>query len=407
MESTRRLWAVSWVIVCLCASSARAELAPRSQSTKNADHVQVPSKDECQELAKRILEGASKGDVEAVQACIDWHSLLARATAGIEASRSVRDSYIEKVCETISKNASFAKQFTTAGKRGESALELLHVRSSAGEPSILWRILGENDGVSYLEMHVAKGMNGNAACVDVYNYSTGELMSESMHRIYMPLAAQSSKGFFESLSKRDRAFMDHMADLKDLGQLVAAGKGPEALAVYERLPEEVRREKPIQILHVGAARKTGKDEYRTALEELQKRFPNDASTDLMLIDLYVTKGDLDGAIGCIQRTDEALGGDAYQDYIRLGLLMKKHDLDAARAAGERAIEREPTLKKAWWSLLTVLLAQSDHERVFDTLKAMDARFHMKWNDFTKSKTYAEFVKSPWHEKWLQYLDEKH
>jgi tetratricopeptide (TPR) repeat protein len=139
--------------------------------------------------------------------------------------------------------------------------------------------------------------------------------------------------------------------------------------------------------------------YLATIEEIEKLFPNDPALDLISIDgLYLRKNfaELDKVVDGL---DRRLGGDAYLDLLRGGFWLEAEDLDRASKHYRRAIERDPTMVDAWWSLITIALQGKDWKETGRLLSVIERDLKIALPDLEQTPDYAEFVKSADYADW--------
>ena len=134
----------------------------------------------------------------------------------------------------------------------------------------------------------------------------------------------------------------------------------------------------------------------------RKLFPADAAVDFLSIDYLILKKQYDDALRCIDKTDQAVGGDPYLHVMRANTLIGAKRYKEACAAAEKAIEQEPTLSAAYWSRIIVAVNEKNHVETLVWLKKLVEKTAEEVADLTKVNEYAEFVKSPQHAEWLKW-----
>jgi tetratricopeptide (TPR) repeat protein len=230
---------------------------------------------------------------------------------------------------------------------------------------------------------------------------TGEMLSTGLKRWYVQ-AAKVGNAKNPAEAKANSDFLKEQEGVARLGDLGMAAKWPEWLELYRKLPRAIQTEKSVLLVRLRATRELGDEEgYNTALEEFRKLFPQDACIDFLSIDYYLTKGQHQESLACVDRVDRFLGGDPYLDVIRAHLLADAGDLKAATLAADKAIAAEPDLFDAVASRLSIALKAKDHAATMRYLLHLEKEFGIEFADLTIVPEYAEFVKSPEHKKWLE------
>jgi tetratricopeptide (TPR) repeat protein len=301
----------------------------------------APSAAEAKTFADEFIGAVSASDVPRASAMVDWDVLLARATAGTSAPARFHAGFIKGAKGTAA-SSSYARQLSATVAQG-AKISLLRVRGDEGGRSALIRILQPNGGVTYNELLLAKNDAGKVHAADVYTYATGEYMSDTLKRMYK-FAVASQPTFMERLQKKKNPVVQNARLYQEMSTLVTSGQHQQAVALFKRMPPELRKEKSVLVAYVTAAGNLEDDnQYELAIDELRKAYPNDSGIDLMLIDGFILKERYDDTLAAIDRLDNDLGGDPYLDILRANVNTLKGDDSARDRFARRAVEREPAL----------------------------------------------------------------
>ena len=160
-----------------------------------------------------------------------------------------------------------------------------------------------------------------------------------------------------------------------------------------------------------AAQEEGDDDYYLSILELfRKHHKDDPATDLMLIDYYFLRGKLDKAAELLDRLNRYVGGDPYLLVLKGGFLVESKRYADARAAVEKALAEEPTLKSAYPVRINIALIENNHDDALTWLKkgAESGLFEADPELMKEIPEFARFVKSPQfrdYTKWLEKREE--
>ena len=299
----------------------------------------APNEAQARAFAEKFIELLAEPDVPGATAMIDWDTLLARATADTYGSPRNLASFI-KGAKSPESLASYVQQLSNSAQAG-AQVKFLRVRGDETGRSVLVRVLHPTGGVNYHELLLTND-KGVVRAVDVYVYAAGEYMSDVMRRMYKTATA-AKQPFIDRLLGKKHPAMQMATMYKEMAEKTTSGRHAEAVALFKRMPPELRREKSAFILYVTASSSMDEEQYRSAIEELRAAFPNDAGLDLMLIDGYVLRQRYDDALAAIDRLDRDLDGDPYLDLLRASTCRLKRDEHNAVRYTRRAVEREPEL----------------------------------------------------------------
>ncbi|MEJ7639603.1 MAG: hypothetical protein WKF75_16915, partial [Singulisphaera sp.] len=160
-------------------------------------------------------------------------------------------------------------------------------------------------------------------------------------------------------------------------------------------------DKNLLLLRLQAAPNLGDEEYTAVIEDFRKYHPDDPCLDILSIDTSILKKDYAKALASIDRLDKAVGGDPYLDSLRANVYLDGQKPDAARQAARRALEREPTLIDAYWSLVAISLKEREFAETLELLNAIGEKFDIVFEDLGTMPEYAEFVETPQYQQWLK------
>lgn len=351
-------------------------------------------------FAQRWAREISSGDLDAALARFDWDALLDRAlkdtAGGGEFERGFRNGFRN----SQGKEGSLLPALLAVVKGG-GTFTLLRVREKGGELRALFRLVTADGGVNYHDCLLARGADGSLRVTDAHIFVTGEDLSATVRRAYLPFATEQSKGFLARLLTAESEFVKHWPRIQQMSELQKDGKPEEALAVYRTLPESVRREKSVLLLRYKAARAVSPEEHASAIADFREAFPKETCIDLLMVDAHLYEKRFDEALACIERVKAAVEGDAYLDLLGAELLLEKGDSAAAKRRAKEAIAAEPTLTGAYWFLLGISLDESDFAETARLLTAVERDCGIELKDLSGVEAYAGFVKSPEYRKWLE------
>jgi hypothetical protein len=273
------------------------------------------------------------------------------------------------------------------------------LRMMPGEPvRALFRAAGD-DGLNYLALHLHKNDAG-VRIVDVFPYTTGELMTTSFRNVLLRTAASQDRGLLARLFGKQSAkveWVDRFAEMTERLATDPAG----VLELYASLPEDLQREASVLMLRIQAASAVGDEVYARALYDLQRFRPEHPALPMMLLDLHLIHGDFEAAGKSIDALDTLVLGDPYLDILRGNIHLQANEPDRAREAIQRAVERDGTLQyPARWALLEVALTTDDHAATLALLVALEEEHGVEWSDLEGEEAYAAFVASPQYAEWL-------
>ena len=339
----------------------------------------APVEDEgaARELGEAFIAAAEAGDRAAVARLIDLDALLDAATTGMEIPPDDRRQFAAGFSGTAD---GMAEQYVAAGQSG--GLRLLGDDGAPGvdgPPGALIRLINEGGGLNYLILYpTPDGRIG-----DMYVFASGERFSATLRRLLGPLLAGT------------RAEKEGAARLGEMNAAVQRGDAAAAERLYQTLPESLKANRGVQVIRAIGAAGGDPDAYAAVLADVDRRFPNDPSLDLLKIDAYAE--DLDRLIPTLERLDAALGGDPHLRGLLAEYLPDAGRADDALKIARAAVAEEPDLAQAQFGMLSALIAVGDHAAAAETLRTLRDEFGLAFEPADLAELYPEgqaFLDSP-------------
>ena len=366
----------------------------------------TPSDEECREFAKAFESAVASGDTKAMEEMFDWDAVLERATRGIKGVDRKRRQFIAGVKKGLKSRKGVGSQIVSS-TRGDGSYRFLRVRLRNGRKRILFRMLiSDNGGMNYHDMVVVKQPGGKVRIVDIYVYLTAEMISTTMRRIYIPIAASQNKSILEKLSGKEKDFVKHFKEFASMAAAVRSKQFRRATHIYGRLPKSLQKDKNVLILRLLASQEVSDEEYVKAIDAFRRHHPDDPCVDIISIGKSILDEKYDDALDAVGRIDKSVGGDPHLDVLRASLYMLKEDYSLAKKRVKRAIKVEPTLLEAYYVLADLSVAEMSFDETTRVLQMIEDKFDVEFKDLTSVPEYSEYVKSPQYQKWLNSRKKK-
>ena len=375
-----------------------------SQADVSLPPVVAPDDAAMQGFADALLAAAKAGDMNALAQLIDWEGLMKRSTAGL----GVKDSDIadaRKGLVTAAKERGIF-QMMVASAKDPGGVHYLDQRSKAtrGQRWATFRIMLPTGAFDHYAFLLNKRKDGRVFAVDWHLLSVGEDLSSMLRRMLSPLQSDQLAAIASRLNPDDALALRYGSKLIEMQKLIQSEQPQKAIEVYDALPKEAQDAKLVMITRIGAAQKLGDDAFRTAIEALIARYPNDPTTSVYAIDGYTLRKDYKRALEAIARLQASGGPDAYFHVLRANTLVQLKDYDAAHQAGAQALAEEPELNQARWALVTIGLARKDF---VDTAHWLDELSQRKLVDLERLRgapLFSDFVASEPYQQLLATKD---
>lgn len=359
-----------------------------------------PSDDECWEYGASFEDATLLVDTEALSQMIDWQAVVDEATRDIDAPADVKRD--------------FSQSFVQASRGGQSGLvstlvetinqggrcSPLHLIGGKAQRGVRFRLLTVDGALNYLDFYLARRADGSIKAVDVFPYAVGESIAQSTRHFYLSAVAESQRNLIDRLTGKEQVLLTHLPTLLQMNENLRNGQFEAVLTAYRGLPESLQQDRLFLVPRYTAASQVDDAEYKAALADFRKYYPNDPSADLLMIDAHFLQRDFDAALAAIDRLDQSIGGDPYLHVLRSSVQIEQNRFTEARDAISKAIEAEPSLIEAYWALLGLSLTQEDFDETARILDLISETFDIEFTDLTEVPEYASFVASPQYAQWI-------
>ncbi len=362
--------------------------------------VEMPSKAEATNYARQIELAAAELDVNSLKRAFDHTVIVDRMMTGIDVPARHYQSIRPRATNILKSEGSPLNEILARLREG-ATYRLLRVREKNGEVRAMFRMLMLDGSVNYHDMLLVRKENGDVRIGDVYTMLSGEDISASLWRLYNVLSAHR-----ETLQQEDHV-RGALSYSKQLDSIIAMGTSlrngePQAVVdIYHSLPETLKSDKATMILRYMAAAQLSAEEVNAAILDFRTQHPDDICVDFLSVDLHMNNGDYDRALACLNTAKDFIGDDPYIDVVKARCHCLAGHFENARAAASRAIDAEPDLIDAYWVQVTVSLESRDFAEVTRLLNLIGERFVVEIEDLTQIPEYAEYVKSPEYQEWLE------
>ncbi len=357
-----------------------------------------PTSDECLAFVESYTAAIEQGDMWAVNRLIDWQEILQTATGGVSMKAEQLAEFKQGVLNSVSGPSGLSSQLITAVREGGS-YDFLRLREVDGRQRALFRLLLPEGTMNYHELPLAKSPGGDIRVTDLYVYASGEPISATLRRAFLPIAAHSDRSLFQKLTGQESAFIEHIDSFRQMSEASGANEHAEVVRIYHTLPMSLQKEKNYLLVRYSAAMQLDDTEYLAALNDFRKYYPRDPCIDMLSIDYFLMQKQYDKSLACIDSLDKAVGGDPYCDVLRGNIEMQQPDLAAARKHFTAACEADPKLLGARVGLLDVNTAEGNFDEATQHLQVLVDDFHVQIENLSEMPEYAELLRSPQFKAW--------
>jgi tetratricopeptide (TPR) repeat protein len=347
----------------------------------------APTDDALRAFAGHYADAVNDRDVDAINACLNLDSLIARSHRGVD----VPPQFLRGFDEGIRAGLDWGRAMATGlGEDGHYAL--IRTYRANGEMHAIFRLVNGHGGLNYHDLLLNARPDGRFEILDVYIHLAGEMMSETVQR--------SLRQFVAALNKGDDDYVRSIGSIRTMATLAQEGRCAEALDEHARMPARMQRDKAVMILRISCAAVVDADALDAACTAFRETYPGDASVDLLTVDQLVLRSKWEDAIAAFERIRAVVGDDAYLDDLIANVYRQRGMNDEARVYAERSIAKEPTLDEGYWTLLEMALEEQDHVETATLLATLQGKFGWEFRDLETVDAYRRFVRSPEYDQWL-------
>lgn len=358
------------------------------------------TREECLEFAGRLEQAASAGDLAAFNREFDWRAMVDKSIAPLDAPAAIKKTVGANFLRGVEEPPRFSGDICQQVAAGGS-FKLLRVRNRAHQLRPLFRLMPVDGGFTYIEIILARRERVVKA-VDIYNFVNGERISETFRRFLRALLADETRGLVDRLTGNKDVLVEHFGSVERMSEALRDNRPLVVLEIYSRLPLSAQRETWIQLTRLRAAQRINDQEYERAIQDFRKFHPQSEALDLVTLDAYLMQKKYAEFLAAIDRLDRTVGGDPFLQMTRATIYLEQHDPARARAAALAAVDADSSLVNAYWTLVYASLQQKEYDETLRFLKLIRERFNQTITDLAAAPEFAEFVKTPQHQEWLEF-----
>lgn len=283
---------------------------------------------------------------------------------------------------------------------------MLRVHEVDGEIRALFRVAADG-ALIYFDLIPQLNANSEVEFIDAYAFASGERMSQTFRRNFLPQLADAADTPIGELLTTPDPLLIHVGPFSEFSKSVQTENYVEALGMYHSLPQEIQENQSVLLMYLAAAGKLMaageanpeiENAYREGVEKFQKRFEEDPAFLLMGIDYHFYKQDFEGASKAIDKLDKAVGGDPYLDFYRASALLSQEKYQEALPLAQQAAENDPELEDPYWGIVNIQLALGNFEAVAGGLDQLAEKFDYEF-ELGEDPAYEAFLKSPIGKAW--------
>ncbi len=350
--------------------------------------------DQAWELVGQVQNVIKASDANGLYSLLDQDVFYERVFVGLGISDQGKKGF-KKGVESSGGLRALMNVIVQQSSQGGSYRFVRMVESEEGlQP--LFRLSVPQGGHNYHRLVLTSTESG-VRIADLHVMLSGELMSATLRRSAIQLAAHENRSIADRLTGSEADIIKHSSKLQEMGELAKRGDYDGFMQQHNSLPDSLQKDKNVMLLRMMVAQPKPA-EYEKALQALEDAFPDDPSNDFRAIDRLAMKQDHDGVLKCVDRLLESTQ-DPFLHTLRLEPLIALKKNDEAMKACQIALDAEPDNLTVHWAALGAALQMKEFGRVGELLTAVENKFGFELGNLRGVPEYAEFVTSPEYAKW--------
>ena len=320
----------SSVFFCLCFLSCSQEEKPVTGQ-------------EARDFARQLQSSVEKRSGAFFDEAIDKKKFLKKAgLANEKDARAIRSGLTEKMNIGTQLVNSLSKKGT---------YQLVKQYEKDNKQHLLFRLY-DGGSINYHDIELTRS-GKETKIADMFIYASGELFSETINNIYKQMKSIAGESGFDTEES-------WLMELPKMRQMMNEGKYRDAMEIYDRLPEKVKKIKAVQITHIMIASGIDNNEqYEAVINEYTKLYPNEPNMYLLLLDGYIIKKEYDKALYSVNEMDRMIDKDPFLDYYRYLIYNLKEDSSNAKASIEKLMKNMPGFEDGMLELIAVYLEEKN------------------------------------------------
>ncbi len=351
------------------------------------------------DFSKKIETSMNDGDPSILDNSIDFDAIVDKAIKTYTIGDNIKNGYRSSVKKSLEKSSYGQRILDVMEDTG--SYKFLRLQRVNNEYRALFRMLDAEGGLNYHNMYLTQTKSKEVKIVDIYTFSNGELMSDTLRRGFLPLMYDAEKGIIKKLLGWESDFVKNLPKIQKMQELNREGKNEEALKIYYELPSSLQKDKNLLILRLRYAADVDEKEYDSAMQAFRKGFPNDPALDLLMIDSHVINKKYNEAIQSVNRLDKSVGGDPYLHIMRGNIYHADNKFGPAKESAKKAIAEEPQLIDAYWLLVAISLDEKNYKETTRALLAIEDDLGIPLTDLKDIPEYEGYVNSKEYGEWMK------
>ncbi|QDU13461.1 hypothetical protein CA11_12440 [Gimesia maris] len=359
---------------------------------------------ELQAFGKQIQETAAAQDPAKFRALFDWKTFINRVLAEYEQNSAVKQA-IQPVRQQLEAAYTGENQGIDSEILAEVAngadYRFLAMRKEDDQFKVIFRFLRPDWTLNYQALIVEKQDSGELKIIDIDSFSTGELISQSLQRVYLPELYKAHGANQDKLTPEQKTRI--LDQKKRYDFLTVTDEKADPFQAYSQLPSQYKSDKTVLLfLAQDSIAKEDSKKYQQVLNVFRKYHPQDPAAEMLSVDYFSMEKQYPQAIDCLERLSASLKTvDPYLYSLRAGILIEMGDISLAAKYAGKASEIEPDLLQPYLHLLNISVLQGNFDETIKHLETLKSKFGFAYEDLDLSEleNIEKFTASPQFKKW--------
>ncbi|QDT25959.1 hypothetical protein Enr10x_12570 [Gimesia panareensis] len=359
---------------------------------------------ELQAFGKQIQQTAYSQDAAKFRALFDWKTFINRVLGDYEQNPAVKQALqpVRQQLETAYTENNQGIDSEILAEVGSGAdYRFLAMRKENNEFKVIFRFLRPDWTLNYQALIIEKQASGELKIVDIDSLSTGELISQSLQRLYLPEIYKAHLDVKDKLSQEETSRI--ISQKKRYDFLTADTEKTDPFQNYSQLPNQYKNDKTVLLFLAQNTIETENDKkYQSVLGAYRKYHPQDPASELLSVDYFTMTKQYKLAIDSLDRLTAAIKTtDPYLYSVRAGVLIEMGDTSLAGKYAGKASELEPDLLQPYLHLINLSVMQGQFDATIKYLEILNNKFGFAYEDLDLSdlENFDKFTASPQFKQW--------
>ncbi|WP_339733974.1 hypothetical protein [uncultured Gimesia sp.] len=397
----RRQFLRNFASFTLTLPAASSLLAP---GTSAAAAPQQMTPQELQAFGKQIQDTANSQDAVKFRALFDWKTFVDRVLAEYEQNPAIKQAIqpVRQQLETAYTENNQGIDTEILAEVGNGAdYRFLAMRKEQDQYKVVFRFLRPDWTLNYQALIVEKQQSGKLKIIDLDSLSTGEFISQSLQRLYLPEIYKAHLSVKDKLTDQEKSRIINQKKRYDF--LTPTEENTAPFQAYQQLPSQFKGEKTVLLfLAQNTIEKENPKKYLSVLGAYRKHHPNDPAAELLSVEYFSLTKEYNQALDSLDRLTAAIKTvDPYLYSVRAGILIEMGDYNLAGKYAGKASEIEPDLLQPYLHLINISVMQNNFDDTIKHLNTLKTKFGFEYEDLDLSEleNFDKFTASPQFKKW--------